>query len=109
MHQSAIPVGVSNVATVQGVVPDATAICGKLENIQKTLDQLLGHQAKAYYTVEEFAEKVGRAAYSIRQACNLGRIRGEKASHCGKHQRWSISHKELERYQKEGLLPIRKP
>ena len=64
---------------------------------------------KDWYTTAEVAEIVGKAEFTIREHCRLGRLRGEKlACGRGKHQAWVISHEELTRYRNEGLLPIRR-
>lgn len=81
----------------------------RLDRIEEKLDRLL-HAAVAqpFYTVKEFAGRVGEAAYTIRQKCNLGQIVAEKAlTRCGPTKEWRISHAELERYRKEGNLPIK--
>ena len=72
------------------------------------LNELRNRQtAKEWYTIEEFAALVDRAPFSTREWARLGRIRAEKrTSGRGKHQQWVISHDELLRYQRHGLLPI---
>lgn len=63
-------------------------------------------QVKDWYEVEEFARLVGEAEFTCREWCRLRRIRGEKkGSGRGKYQGWVISHAELLRYRREGLLP----
>jgi hypothetical protein len=55
------------------------------------------------------AALTGKAEFSVREYCRLGRVRGEKlACGRGKHQAWVVSHEELTRYRNEGLLPIRR-
>ncbi|HWG47467.1 MAG TPA: helix-turn-helix domain-containing protein [Gemmataceae bacterium] len=62
-----------------------------------------------FYTVEEFAKIVGRAEYTCREWCRQGRISAKKLSHGrGNEGEWRVSHEELLRYQKEGLLPLRR-
>ena len=86
----------------------------RLDRIEAALDQLLKkHQAKPFYTVEEFGALVSRAPFSVREWARLGRIHAEKRrSGRGKYQEWVISHEELLRYQRHGLLspaPCRAP
>jgi hypothetical protein len=65
---------------------------------------------KPFYEIEEFAKVVGRSCFSCREWCRLGRIHAEKKlSGRGAYARWVVSHAELLRYQKEGLLPIQRP
>jgi hypothetical protein len=65
-----------------------------------------GQQARAWYSVEEFARLVGRSEFTCREWCRLGRILAQKkASGRGAHSAWAISHEEFERYQREGLRP----
>jgi hypothetical protein len=82
----------------------------RLARIEAMLTQLIEKQAvKEFYTPEEFARLVGREAFTCREYCRLGRIRAlKKASGRGKHASWVISHDELLRFQKEGLLPDRR-
>ena len=66
--------------------------------------------AKEWYTTDEFARLLGKAEFTVREWCRHGRIRAEKRnSGRGAIPAWVISHAELLRYRREGLLPIRKP
>ena len=61
-----------------------------------------------YYTTEEAAKALGKAEFTVREWCRLGRIRAEKRrSGRGKYQSWVIPHAELQRFQREGLLPAK--
>jgi hypothetical protein len=82
----------------------------RMRRIEELLIMLLERQtAKSYYSVEEFARLVGREPFTCREYCRLGRVRAEKkASGRGKHASWVISHEELLRFQREGLLPDRR-
>lgn len=79
----------------------------RLTRIEALLAVLVeGQQVRQWYSVEEFARLVGRSAFTCRQWCRLGRIHAEKKhSGRGAHAAWAISHDELLRYQREGLLP----
>jgi hypothetical protein len=85
----------------------AMTIEQRLEKIEAILSVLVERQtAKDYYEIEEFARLVGKAAFTCREWARLGRIRAEKRrSGRGAHFAWVISHAELLRYQREGLLP----
>jgi hypothetical protein len=81
----------------------------RLENIEAMLAVLVERQqVQEYYTTREFARLVGnKAEFTIREYCRLGRLRAEKRqSGRGKHPAWVLSHAELLRYQREGLLPV---
>lgn len=80
----------------------------RLERIEELLSSLIDReQIKDWYGIEEFARLVGKAEFTCREWCRLGRIRAlKKASGRGRYRSWAISHDELLRYRKEGLLPL---
>ena len=86
-------------------------ILKELKEVKAMLAVLVERQqVREWYSVEEFARIVGRAEYTCREWARQGRIRAEKKdSGRGAHASWSISHHELLRYQREGLLPIQSP
>ncbi len=79
----------------------------RLEKIESMVTILVERQTiKDWYTTEEFAKLVGKAEFTVREWCRLKRILADKRrSGRGAHPAWVISHNELLRYQKEGLLP----
>src|SRR5205807_9493428 len=83
----------------------------RLEKIEAMLVVLVERQqVREWYSVEEFARIVGRAEFTCREWYRHGRIRADKKdSGRGAYAAWAISHAELLRFQREGLLPIRKP
>jgi hypothetical protein len=83
----------------------------RLDRIEALLLALVERQTvKEYYTVEEFSRIVGKSCFTCREWARLGRVRAEKRqSGRGAHQEWVFSHAELERYQRQGLLPLRRP
>ena len=83
----------------------------KLERIEEMLHVLVERQtAKEFYEIEEFAELVRKAPFTVREWARRQRILAEKKlSGRGAHARWRIRHAELLRYQKEGLLPVQRP
>ena len=81
----------------------------RLEKIEAMLFVLVERQiAREWYSTHEFAKTVGKAEFTIREYCRLGRLRAEKRqSGRGSYPQWVLSHAELERYQREGLLRSR--
>ena len=79
-----------------------------MDRIEALLTSLVEQeQVRDFYSVEEFAAAVGKAEFTCREWCRLGRIRAtKKHSGRGKYQAWAVSHEELLRYRKEGLLPF---
>jgi hypothetical protein len=80
----------------------------RLENIEAMLVVLVQRQQpQEYYTTREISKLLGKAEFTIREYCRLGRLRAEKRqSGRGKHAGWVLSHAELLRYRREGLLPV---
>ncbi|HYV37929.1 MAG TPA: hypothetical protein VE988_19750 [Gemmataceae bacterium] len=78
----------------------------RLEKIESMLVVLVDRQTiKDFYEIEEFAKLVSKSCFTCREWCRLGRIRADKKlSGRGAYARWVVSHAELLRYQKEGLL-----
>jgi hypothetical protein len=81
----------------------------RLEKIESLLVVLVERQlVREWYSVEEFARIVGRAEFTCREWCRNRRIKAEKKeSGRGAYAAWVISHAELLRFQREGLLPSR--
>jgi hypothetical protein len=62
---------------------------------------------KDWYTTAEAAELLGKTEFTVREWCRHGRVRAQKRrSGRGPHAAWVISHDELLRFQREGLLPF---
>jgi predicted site-specific integrase-resolvase len=80
----------------------------RLTRIEAMLAALMeGQRVRDWYAVDEFARIVGCSEFTVREWCRRGRIHAEKKnSGRGKFLGWSISHEELLRYQREGLLPV---
>ena len=81
----------------------------RLEKIEAMLVVLVERQTiKDFYSTDEFAKIVGKAEFTCRQWCRLGRINAVKRrTGRGAYPAWAISHDELLRFQREGLLPLR--
>jgi len=85
------------------------ALVRRLDRVQAALDILLSQRTvRDWYGTDDLAQILGKAEFTIREWCRLGRIHAEKRqSGRGKHQGWVVSHSELQRIQREGLLPLR--
>jgi transposase len=83
----------------------------RLERIEGMLAILVERQhVREWYTTAEVAQLVGKAEFTVREWCRHGRLKAEKRmSGRGAYPAWVISHAELQRYQREGLLPLRQP
>jgi hypothetical protein len=79
----------------------------RLERIEAMLADLIAQRTvKDWYTTAEVATNLGKAEFTVREWCRHGRIHGHKKNNGrGKHHAWVISHEELLRIQREGLLP----
>lgn len=61
---------------------------------------------KDWYSTAEIAELLGKAEFTVREWCRLGRIHAEKRqSGRGPHAAWVVSREELQRYYRNGLIP----
>jgi len=85
---------------------------GRLESRLSHIEQMLNtlveqQQLREWYDIDEFARIVGKAPFTVREWARLKRIRAEKRkSGRGAYAAWVVSHAELLRYQREGLLTI---
>ena len=79
----------------------------RLEKIEALLTTLVAREVvREWYTTAEFAAAVGKAEFTVREWCRHGRVNaGKRASGRGPFPTWVVSHQELLRYQRDGLLP----
>jgi hypothetical protein len=79
----------------------------RLDRIEALLARLLQQRTvKEWYVIAEAAEILGKAEFTVREWCRLGRIQAQKRPcGCGRSREWMIAHAELVRIQNEGLLP----
>ena len=82
----------------------------RLDRIEEALLKLVERQSvKDWYTTAECGKILGKAEFTVREWARNGRIHAEKkGSGRGKFQSWVVAHAELQRIQREGLLPIKK-
>lgn len=87
---------------------NAEAVIDRLDRIETLLRDLVTERTvKDWYTVAEAAEILGKAEFTVREWCRLGRVYASKRA-CGRglSQEWIIAHEELTRIRNEGLLPL---
>ncbi len=82
-------------------------LTARLNRIEQALDLLVQQRAvKDWYSTAEVAKILGKAEFTVREWCRLGRVKAEKKK-CGRGvaSEWIVSHAELTRVRNEGLLP----
>jgi Helix-turn-helix domain len=86
-------------------------LLARLERIETALATLVGRQTvKDWYSPEEVAGILGKAPCTVQSWCRQGRINArKKADGRGAYRAWAISHDEVLRVQREGLLSPRTP
>ena len=80
----------------------------RLERIEAALNTIITQRRiKDYYSTTEVATMLGKAEFTVREWCRLGRIVATKRQ-CGRgsSSERMISHEELTRIQNGGLLPL---
>lgn len=89
---------------------ELTTVLDRLDRIEAAVTELVRQRTvKDWYTTEEAARILGRAEFTVREWCRLGRVHAEKRrSGRGAFASWVVGHDELLRYQREGLLPDRR-
>ena len=82
----------------------------RLDRMEVTVAELVRQRTvKDFYTTAEVATLLGRAEFTVREWCRHGRVHCQKKNNGrGQHRSWTISHDELLRIQREGLLPLKK-
>ena len=96
--------------TVPGQDPDLPEMIRRLDTrLGEVLKLLLDQKTiKDWYTTAEAAEALGKAEFTVREWCRHGRVNAAKRrSGRGKYCSWVISHEELQRLRREGLLPAK--
>ena len=95
---------------MQPILERIEQLAESIEKMEATLASLVQQRdVREWYTTVEVARLLGKAEFTVREWCRLGRVNAEKRhSGRGKYQAWVISHEELMRLQRDGLLPISK-
>ena len=83
----------------------------RLAKIETLLASLVEQRTiKEWYSTAEVATILGKAEFTVREWCRLGRVHAEKKkSGRGVAGEWIVSHAELTRIRNEGLLPDPRP
>ncbi len=78
---------------------------GTLKKVEALLESQ--YEKREWYGVADAAEVLGKAEWTVREWCRLGRVNAHKRP-CGRgrSQEWILSHAEIERIQSKGLLPM---
>ena len=79
----------------------------RLEAIESGVSLLVEQRTvREHYSIAEFAKIMGRSEFTCREWCRLGRVHGlKKRNGRGLSSEWVVSHEELLRFQRDGLLP----
>ncbi len=79
----------------------------RLDRIEEALRSLVEQRTvKDWYSTSEAAAILGKAEWTVREWCRVGRVNADKrACGRGRSQEWIISHAEMERIRNQGLLP----
>lgn len=87
---------------------DWPILLAKLSTIEAALADLRSQQTiRDWYSTDEVAKLLGKAEFTVREWCRLRRVRAEKrGSGRGAFKAWVVSHQELQRLQRDGLLPL---
>jgi hypothetical protein len=81
-------------------------LTNRLMQIELMLKVLVERQTvKEWYSTADVARILGKAEFTVREWCRLGRVHASKREGGrGLSQEWIIAHAELQRIQNEGLL-----
>ena len=84
-------------------VSDIALRLDRIESLLTTLVQT--GREKEWYTTSEVADLTGRAEFTVREWCRLGRVTAQKAVN-GQKRQWRIGHEELQRILNHGPRPL---
>jgi hypothetical protein len=98
----------TSAAEIETPPSEINVILDSLRRIECQLAEMRSKQTiKDFYSTEEVARLLKKAEFTVREWCRLNRINAIKRfSGRGKYPAWAISHQELLRIEKEGLLPL---
>ena len=86
-------------------------LLSRLTKIETLLASLVEQRTiKEWYSTADVATILGKAEFTVREWCRLGRVHAQKKkSGRGVASEWIIGHAELTRVRNEGLLPDPRP
>ncbi len=89
------------------VTTSLTEVNVRLAAIEMAVNRLVEQRmVKEWYSTAEVATLLGKAEFTVREWCRLGRVvASKKKSGRGAASEWIIGHAELTRVSNEGLLP----
>lgn len=95
---------------LDGLIERFEQLFSRLKRIEDSIDVLVSQKTiKDWYTTDEVADIVGRAPFTVREWCRLGRLKAiKRLTGRGNTLEWIIGHEELQRLRNHGLLPIPK-
>lgn len=100
-----LPKELSTTERIEVALAGLTTRFAAIENNIAVLAQR--QTVKEFYTTQDLCKMFGKAPYTVREWCRLGRIKAKKIrASCGGECEWRIPHEELVRLQNDGLLPI---
>ena len=107
----AVELPISDAETTRQILSSIAEIRRELASIRQSLDcraenAVQTMPSKEWYSVRDVAERTRYSAYTIRQACNTGRIPSEHRKKI-ENDEWRISASGLETIQNEGLPKVR--
>ena len=88
--------------------PGIRELLDRMARVEVAMQSLVERATvKDWYSTDEIGRTLGKTEFTVREWCRLSRIHAERRrSGRGKHQAWVVSHAELLRYRREGLLPL---
>ena len=82
-----------------------TELSAKIDRLAERLDK---PEQKARYTVNEASQLTGLSRWTIRDACNHGRVKAQRHGGPTKWE-WRIPHEEVARLMNDGTKPVISP
>jgi len=85
---------------------NVSELLNRFDRIETLLAEIIQQKAhKEWYTTADVAELTGRAEFTVREWCRLGRVAAEKEAH-GRKREWRVSYEELQRILNHGPMPL---